>query len=43
MTTLGLVTMIGVCGFVWGGFALLLTRALRSERRSSGRDSAGRP
>lgn len=25
-----------ICGGVWGGFALLLTRALRSEARKRG-------
>lgn len=25
-----------VCGFVWGGFATLLVRALRYERRKGG-------
>ncbi len=25
--------MVAVCGFVWGGFFYLLTRAIRSEKR----------
>lgn len=25
-----------VCGFVWGGFGLLVTRALRRESRKGG-------
>lgn len=31
MSNLALVTMLLICGFVWGGFALLLMRALRRE------------
>ena len=31
MTTTAWLTMIVICGIVWGGFGLLLTRALRSE------------
>jgi len=30
--------MIVVCTFVWGGFVLLLVRAIRSERRKSRND-----
>lgn len=32
-------TMVAVCGFVWGGFALLLSRAIRREgaKRRDGR------
>ena len=33
MTTTAWVTMVLICGLVWGGFGLLLTRALRSEGR----------
>lgn len=32
MTTHALLTMIAICGLVWGGFTLLLIRAIRSER-----------
>jgi hypothetical protein len=31
MTTASWITMILILGFVWGGFALLLTKALRKE------------
>ena len=31
MTPVAIKVMIAVCGFVWGGFVYLLTRALRSE------------
>lgn len=31
MSTTALMMMIGICGFVWGGFLYLLTRAVRSE------------
>lgn len=37
MTPAAWVVLVTICGFVWGGFALLLVRALRSERRESGR------
>lgn len=33
MSTTAIVTMIVICGVVWGGFALLLTRAMRDESR----------
>jgi LPS O-antigen subunit length determinant protein (WzzB/FepE family) len=38
MTTASWITMILIVGFVWGGFAVLLTKALRKEsrRRSDG-------
>lgn len=31
METNAVVTMIVICGLVWGGFVLLLVRAVRSE------------
>ncbi len=31
MTTTAIVTMVLICGLVWGGFALLLVRAVRRE------------
>lgn len=31
MSPMALTVMIAVCGFVWGGFVVLLTKALRSE------------
>lgn len=33
MTTTALVTMILICTLVWGGFAVLLVRAVRREGR----------
>lgn len=36
MTMAGWATMIVVCGFVWGGFVVVLTRALRSEAAKEG-------
>lgn len=33
MTTPAIVTMVLICGIVWGGFAILLLRAVRSERQ----------
>lgn len=32
MTTTGIITMIAVLAFVWGGFGLLLVTAVRKER-----------
>jgi hypothetical protein len=32
--------MVLTCGFVWGGFLLLLTHAVRSERRKAGKGQA---
>lgn len=32
MTLTAWLTAIVICGFVWGGFLVLLTKALRSER-----------
>lgn len=31
MSPIAIKVMIAVCGFVWGGFVVLLTKALRSE------------
>lgn len=31
MTTASWITMIGIFGFVWGGFALALRTAIRKE------------
>ena len=33
MSSTAIAFMILVCGLVWGGFALLLLRAVRSESR----------
>lgn len=33
MSDLAILTMVLICGLVWGGFALLLVRAVRSEGR----------
>jgi hypothetical protein len=35
MSRLGIVTMIGVLGVVWGGFIVALVTAVRCERRRS--------
>jgi hypothetical protein len=35
MTTSALVFLLLVCGLVWGGFVVLLVRAVRSEGRKS--------
>jgi hypothetical protein len=40
MTTATWVTLIVICGFVWGGFALALSTAMRSE---SGKGSGEKP
>jgi hypothetical protein len=37
MTTTALVFLVLFCGLVWGGFVLLLVRAVRSEGRKSAR------
>ena len=33
MSTTAIVFMVSVCGLVWGGFTVLLVRAVRSEIR----------
>lgn len=35
MSPKGIVVMVFVLGFVWGGFLLLLRKAARHERRKS--------
>lgn len=35
MSASGLITMIVVVAFVWGGFAYLLVSAFRSEKRKA--------
>lgn len=37
MSGTAVVMMLVVCGLVWGGFALLLGRAMSSERRKADR------
>ena len=32
MTSAGIITMVAVLAFVWGGFALLVITAVRKER-----------
>lgn len=32
MTSTGIITMLAVLAFVWGGFALLVVTAIRKER-----------
>lgn len=41
MSALAALFMVLVGGFVWGGFLLLLLRAVRSEAAKSGRDGSG--
>jgi len=40
MTTSTVVTMVLICGFVWGGFLLALSTAVRKE---SGKEIEGAP
>ncbi|MEE9133855.1 MAG: MetS family NSS transporter small subunit [Gemmatimonadota bacterium] len=35
MNTSAIVAMILTCGFVWGGFALLLTYAIQREKEKT--------
>jgi len=35
MNTSAIVMMVLMCGFVWGGFLFLLTKAIRSEADKS--------
>ncbi|MDH3298252.1 MAG: MetS family NSS transporter small subunit [Gemmatimonadota bacterium] len=37
MTTTGIVTMIAVLAFVWGGLALFVLKAVKKERAKSQR------
>ena len=37
MSVEAIVFMIVICTFIWGGFLFMLTRAIRSESRKSGR------
>ena len=39
MTTRGIVTMVLVLLFVWGGFALFVVTAVRKERDKQGGDA----
>lgn len=32
MTSTGIITMIAILAFVWGGFALLVATAIRKEK-----------
>ena len=32
MSGMAVAMMVLICGFVWGGFSILLLKALRSER-----------
>ena len=41
MSGTAVVMMVVICGVVWGGFALLLVRALRREGRKSGAAESG--
>lgn len=35
MSSAAVVVMVAVCGLVWGGFAVLLNRAVREEGRKT--------
>ena len=35
MTSTGIITMLAILAFVWGGFAILLVTAIRKERAKS--------
>lgn len=35
MTTTGIITMIAVLAFVWGGFGLFVLKAVKKERSKS--------
>ncbi|MCL7984058.1 MAG: MetS family NSS transporter small subunit [marine benthic group bacterium] len=39
MTTKGIVTMVLVLAFVWGGFALFVMTAVRKERKKQAGDA----
>lgn len=43
MTATGIIVMILITGFVWGGLAFILTTAARRERSKSKGESAGEP
>lgn len=43
MSSAALVMMVAVCGFVWGGFSVLITRAVRAEGRKLGGRAEERP
>ena len=36
MSTVAISFMVLICGLVWGGFLVLLTRAVRSENAKQG-------
>lgn len=40
MSSLAILMMVLICGFVWGGFCTLLTRAVVSEGRKQAADRA---
>lgn len=35
MSSAAVVMMVAICGLVWGGFVVLLTRAVREEGRKA--------
>ncbi|MGH7542062.1 MAG: hypothetical protein ACRELC_13795 [Gemmatimonadota bacterium] len=42
MTTTGIIAMIAIAGFVWGGLALILATAIRKERaKRTGAEGGG--
>jgi hypothetical protein len=36
MTTATWITMIGILGFIWGGFSIALRKAIKSEAEKDG-------
>lgn len=43
MTATAIVTMVAVCGAVWGGLATLLLYAIRREKRRAQEPEEGEP
>lgn len=41
MNTSAVIAMIATCGFVWGGFVVLLSYAIRREREKQNNGTAG--
>lgn len=36
MEPAAILTLLLICGFIWGGFALILAKAIRKERGKEG-------
>ena len=41
MNVSAIITMLIICGFVWGGFLFLLSYAIRREKLRTGEGSGG--